>query len=174
MTTVLWEGPVSTEVPPAAPAVSDQGDEIIAFGPFRLDRGSGLLYRGGVEVSVPYKAIEVLECLLEHPGRTVSKKELFERVWRGATDKNHALFEAVRVLRKALHDDRHRPVYIRTFYGRGYIFIAPVQTQRRPAGGIGADTGKWASLERGPSLWILVGFILGGIVVGALWWWSRH
>ncbi len=164
----------STEVPHAAPAVSDQGDEIIAFGPFRLDRGSGLLYRGGVEVSLPYKAVEVLECLLERPGRTVSKKELFDRLWGGATDKDHSLVEAVSLLRQALDDDPHRPTYVRTFYGRGYLFIAPVQTHQRPAAGIGAGTGKWASLERGLPLWILAGFILGGIVVGAVWWWLRY
>ncbi len=163
----------STEVPPAAPAVSDQGDEDVAFGPFRLDRGSGLLYRGGVEIPLPYKAVEVLECLLERPGRTVSKKELFDRLWGGATDKNHSLVEAVSLLRQALDDDPRCPTYIRTFYGRGYLFIAPVQTHRRPAAGIGSGTGEWTSSERGPPLWILAGFILGGIVVGALWWLRR-
>ena len=165
---------MSTEVPTAASTVAGDGDEIIAFGPFRLDRGSGLLYRGGVEVPLPYKAVEVLECLLEHPGRTVSKKELFDRLWGGVTDKDHSLVESVSLLRQALDDDPHCPTYIRTFYGRGYLFIAPVQTHRRPAGRIGADTGKWASLERGPALWILAGLILGGSVVGAVWWWLGH
>ena len=124
------------------------GNEIIAFGPFRLDRGSGLLYRGGLEVPLPYKAVEVLECLLERPGRTVSKKELFDRLWGGATDKDHSLVEAVSLLRQALDDDPHRPTYVRTFYSRGYLFIAPVQTHRRPAPGIGSGTGTWASLAR--------------------------
>ena len=110
----------------------------------------------------------------QRPGRTVSKKELFDRLWGGATDKDHSLVEAVSLLRQALDDDPHRPTYVRTLYGRGYLFIAPVQTQERPAGGIGAGTGNWTSLERGLPLWILAGFILGGIVVGAVWWWLRH
>jgi len=53
----------------------------LAFGPFRFDPVSGLLFEEGVEVALPPRASALLAGLLESPGEMVSKEELIEAVW---------------------------------------------------------------------------------------------
>ena len=51
------------------------------FGPFRLDATRRRLFRDGDSISVPPKALDVLEVLIENRGRTVDKEDLLARVW---------------------------------------------------------------------------------------------
>lgn len=96
------------------------------LGAFRLDVENATLLRGSEIVSLPPKAFAVLQCLLEHAGRLVTKQALFERVWRDTFVGDAALKVAIREVRKALGDDAVRPTFIETAHRRGYRFIAPV------------------------------------------------
>ena len=117
---------MSTDVPSAASEVSGEGNEVVSFGPFRLDRGNGLLYRDGDEVAVQPKALAILDYLVERPKKTVSKGELLDKVWDGTAVTEHSLIETVRILRQTLGDNPRSPTYIQTVSHRGYQFIAPV------------------------------------------------
>lgn len=101
-------------------------DEAFAFGPFRFYPDGGLLYRNDTETALAPRALGVLECLLDRPGRVVSKQELMDRVWGDTAVTEHSLTEAVRTLRLALGDDPRQPTYIQTVYRRGFRFVAPV------------------------------------------------
>ena len=97
----------------------------VAFGPFRFEPGNGL-WRDGQEIALPPRALGILDALIAQPGEVVSKQRLIDAVWKDAFVTDASLLEAIRVLRDALADDRHKPTYIQTVHRRGYRFIAPV------------------------------------------------
>ncbi len=97
------------------------------FGPFRFEPGNGL-WRDGVEVQLPPRALGVLTALVAQPGVVVSKQALMDAVWKDSFVTEASLLEAIRVLRDGLGDDRLSPSYIQTVHRRGYRFIAQVTT----------------------------------------------
>lgn len=99
----------------------------LAFGQFRLDRANALLWRGQDRIVLAPKPFEVLCCLVERPGRLVTKDELLDAVWSDLHVSESSLTVAMNALRSALGDDRQAPHYIETVTRRGYRFIASVR-----------------------------------------------
>lgn len=97
----------------------------VSFGPFEFDPADSL-WRDGVEVPLPPRALGVLAALVAQPGTVVSKQTLLDASWRDAFVTEASLLEVIRVLRDALGDDRLNPTFIQTVHRRGYRFIAPV------------------------------------------------
>lgn len=97
--------------------------QIYRFGPFTLDVARRRLVRGDGPVVIPPKALDVLEVLLEHRGRTVEKADLMARVWPDTVVEESNLTQSVFMLRKALEDDPAAPQYISTIARRGYRFV---------------------------------------------------
>lgn len=87
-------------------------------------------------VRVSAKAMQVLVQLATRPGHFVSKDELLSTVWAGRVVTEDVLTGAVRVLRRAMHDDAKHPEIIETRKGSGYRVIAdirlPSQITSRP------------------------------------------
>jgi DNA-binding winged helix-turn-helix (wHTH) protein len=106
---------------------------ILTFGEFRLDPGSGHLYRGDAIV-----AFALLQALARQSGRLVSKQELLAEVWPGVFVGDAVLKGAIREVRKALADDPHEPRFIETAHRRGYRFIAPVTEAELPGAAVSA------------------------------------
>src|SRR5688572_20650179 len=94
------------------------------FPPFRLDSLNEQLWRGTEEISLRRKTFAVLRCLVEHPGRLVTKEHLLEAVWSGTYVSDSLPTTCIRELRKALGDEPKTPRFIETVHGRGYRFIA--------------------------------------------------
>jgi len=113
----------------AAVSLHPAADTVVGFGPFRFDRGNGLLSRAGEELPLPPRALAVLSVLVERAGRVVGKHELLQAAWNGAYVTETSLSEAVSLLRQTLGDDSQRPVYIQTVHRRGYRFIAPLRVE---------------------------------------------
>ncbi|HEV8240454.1 MAG TPA: winged helix-turn-helix domain-containing protein [Thermoanaerobaculia bacterium] len=113
----------------AAVSLHPAAETVVGFGPFRFDRGNGLLSRGGEELPLPPRALAVLSVLVERAGRVVSKHELLQVAWNGAYVTETSLSEAVSLLRQTLGDDSQRPIYIQTVHRRGYRFIAPLRVE---------------------------------------------
>src|SRR5262245_7179336 len=112
--------------------------DLIAFGPYRLDRTGGRLLRGGHDVPLRSKTFAVLEHLATRPGRLVRKDELLDAVWPNTHVTPSVLAGCIRELRHALGDDARAPRFIETAHRRGYRFIVPPEgpgddTRRRPA-----------------------------------------
>jgi len=109
-----------------------------AFGPFRLETRTQFLYHEGENVRLQPKVYRLLLYFLQHPGRLISREELFEGVWRGMIVEDASLRQAVNALRKALLDDSKTPSYILTVCKRGYRFlpevanVSTVQTKSLP------------------------------------------
>lgn len=113
-------------------------DQVVAFGPYRLDPHGGLT-RGKRQLRLTPKAFALLCFLAEQPGRVVTKDELFDALWPRAAVGDAALVTCIQELRRALRDNVRRPRYIETLHRRGYRFIAPAAAARL-ARGIGGPT----------------------------------
>lgn len=98
----------------------------LSFGPFRLTRRTGELWRGGTEVRLTPRAAAVLALLLERAPQVVTKQELLEGVWEGSSVGDEALTSCIKELRRALDDDAREPRYIETRHRRGYRVVVPV------------------------------------------------
>lgn len=83
--------------------------------------------RGGEEVRLEPKVMQVLECLAATPGEVVSRDDLVARVWPGVFVTDDVLHRAIRELRRAFGDDTAKPAYVETIRKRGYRLIAPVR-----------------------------------------------
>jgi pimeloyl-ACP methyl ester carboxylesterase len=111
----------------ARSAVRDgEAREPVAFGDFRLDPANAALTRGDTPVPLTPKAFAVLELLVDHAGRLVTKDEFLDQVWPGVFVGDAVLKVCIREIRQALGDDSHQPAYIETVHKRGYRFVAPV------------------------------------------------
>jgi DNA-binding winged helix-turn-helix (wHTH) protein len=90
---------------------------LFEFDDFVLDESAYELRRGGAELKVDPKVIDVLAYMLRRPGQLVTKRELVAHVWEGRTLSETVLTGAVSKLRKALgfvgrgqaHRERLRP-----------------------------------------------------------------
>src|SRR5438552_18960466 len=97
----------------------------LEFGRFRVLLRRRQLAADGVPIELGTRALDLLLVLLEADGSLVTKEELLSRVWPGIVVAEENLKVQIAALRKALGDDRD---CIRTEFGRGYRFTAPVRS----------------------------------------------
>ena len=105
---------------------------VFSFGPYRLVPSRQLLLLEGRPVKLGGRAFELLRLLVQRGGELVSKEELMAVAWPGIFVHESNLKVNMSSLRQLLGDNKLNPNYVATVVGRGYRFIAPVQT------GIGA------------------------------------
>src|SRR5919108_5566986 len=96
--------------------------QILRFGPFELDRASGELRKNGARIRLQDQPLQVLQILLEEPGRVLTREELQRRIWPSDTfvDFDHGINNAIKRLREALGDTAETPRYVETLPRRGY------------------------------------------------------
>ena len=63
--------------------IDTEGDEEVAFGPFRLDMRRRTLSRDGVGVTLGARSLDILCTLTTAKGDLVTKDQLMARVWPG-------------------------------------------------------------------------------------------
>ena len=97
---------------------------ILRFDEFELDTGLGELRHAGRPRALQPKAYDVLEYLVRHRDRVVSKEELLDGVWPDVLVTDSSVQRAVSLARSALGDDGR---LIRTVPRRGYRFAADVE-----------------------------------------------
>jgi len=103
-----------------------RNEKRINFDPFCLDLSNECLWEGTQAIKLRPKAFAVLDYLLGHPGRLVTKEELLNAVWPGTFIGEAVLKVAIRQLREALGDDPKSPRFIETAHRRGYRFIGEI------------------------------------------------
>jgi len=108
---------------------------LIRFGVFELDPESRELLKQGLKVRLQEQPFQILQILLERPGRVVTREELQRRIWPSDTfvDFDRGLYNAIKKLREALGDSAESPRFIETLSRRGYRFIAAVEGNRDAA-----------------------------------------
>src|SRR3989441_12777177 len=124
------------------------------FPPFRLDTVNQCLWRGdGVaEERIPLapKAFDVLQYLVEHPGRLVPHDELLEALWPKTYVQPEVLKSHIAAIRAVLGDDARKPMFIETMSRRGYRFIAPVTEGASASGAAASRPAKVLVTPAGP------------------------
>jgi Transcriptional regulatory protein, C terminal len=73
-----------------------------SFPPFRLDLGTGSLWRDDALVPLPPKPFAVLATLVAHAGQVVTKEALFEAAWPDTAVTDGVLKGCIRQIRHAL------------------------------------------------------------------------
>lgn len=106
------------------------------FGEFQLDDQRLTLVGPEGSIHVEPQVLGVLHHLILHRDRVVSKEELLDSVWGNRFVSESALTSRVKAARQAIGDDGQAQRFIKTMHGRGYRFVADVQTisagTRRP------------------------------------------
>jgi Tol biopolymer transport system component/DNA-binding winged helix-turn-helix (wHTH) protein len=130
--------------------------QIVRFGVFEADLGTGELHKSGVRVPLQGQPFQVCAILLEHSGELVTREELRQKVWPKDTfvDFDHALNTAITKIRIALGDDADKPRFVETLPRRGYRFIGRVDKPSLPVPA--ARVSQWRFKEH-TSAWTLVG-----------------
>jgi len=98
--------------------------DVIAFGPYVLDRSAFVLRRGDAVVPLSVKEFAVLSYLAENAGIPQSPQAIYDAVWKSKYGDLTAVAVYIQRLRKKIEDDPAAPLYITTDYGRGYRFNA--------------------------------------------------
>jgi DNA-binding winged helix-turn-helix (wHTH) protein len=149
--------------------VSSSSAQDVKFGPFHFDAANGFVYRDGVALPLPPRALGVLAVLTARAGQVVSKQTLLEHVWKDTHVTDTSLAEAVSLLRQALGDDPQRGDFIQTVPRRGYRFVAPVEVPPMTAETTVRSAGSAEGALWTPWLpWVLA--VLGGILLTSVVW----
>lgn len=93
---------------------------------YALDATNAELRRGDQVLPLRPKTLAVLNHLVAHAGRLVTKADLLDAVWGDTAVGDWVLSGCVRELRRIFADDARKPRIIQTVHTHGYRFIAQV------------------------------------------------
>ncbi len=91
---------------------------------FKLDFATECLTVSGAEVALNPMEYKLLGYLIHNKGRVIPKEELFEEVWGDKLTGDGTLNVHIRHLREKIEINPENPIYIKTLWGRGYLFKA--------------------------------------------------
>ena len=102
----------------------------VRFGTFELDPDSRVLRKDGLRIRVPGQSLEILAALVATPGEPLGRARIQQLLWPHGTvvGFDQSINTAVKRLREALGDTARNPRFVERERGRGYRFIAPVET----------------------------------------------
>lgn len=107
---------------PSAAAEPDEAD-VVSFGDYRLDPERRELTRNGEPVALTGGEFDLLHILARHPNRVLDRDRLLDLLKgyeRSPFDRS--IDVQVARLRAKIEPDTKRPRYIRTVWGKGYMF----------------------------------------------------
>ena len=92
--------------------------------PFRFRFETMEFYKDSLPVELSRTEQRILYLLVSNAGRIITRERLMEWVWPEGTEyvEDNALSVGIRRLRDKLEDSPSKPEYIRTVYGKGYIW----------------------------------------------------
>ena len=81
-------------------------------------------YKNGVPIELSKTEQLILYLLISNPNIIITRERLLEWVWPEGTEyvEDNALSVGIRRLREKLEDDSSNPIYIKTIYGKGYMW----------------------------------------------------
>jgi two-component system, OmpR family, phosphate regulon response regulator OmpR len=106
----------------SAESPSDDAEQL-QFGPFTLDTASHQLLRDGSQVPLTSGEFDLLAILAEHPNKVLHRDRILDLL-TGAERSPFDRSIDVRVtrLRSKIEPDPSNPIYIKTIWGKGYMF----------------------------------------------------
>jgi DNA-binding response OmpR family regulator len=102
------------------------GEAVLQVGPIVLDRDRRQVRLDGREVAVTFSEFELLQALMEHPGRLFSRQDLLSAIWGDSAYRDPRGIDVhIRHLREKLEARPEEPETILTVRGAGYRLNAP-------------------------------------------------
>jgi two-component system, OmpR family, response regulator len=99
-------------------------DTVLAAGELRLDPAARRVWRSDEEIDLPNKEFRILEYLMRHPGRVLTRTMIAEHVWDyDFPNVTNVIDVHIRQLRRKLGDP-YPGTLIQTVRGAGYRFIS--------------------------------------------------
>ena len=120
----------------------------IRIGECLFDPESRQLLRHGQPQHLSPKAFQLLNCLLEHRPKALSKPELHQHIWPDVFVSDDSLAKLVAEIRGAIADNAREARFLRTVYGYGYAFTDKVQVLEPVATRV-IGVKRWVSWEGG-------------------------
>ncbi len=105
-------------------------EDYIQFGNFTLLLGSCVLKKNGQKVSLSSKEYEVLEFLVKNAGQVISPERIYQNVWKVEYGDITAVAVYIQRLRKKIEENPSDCKYIKTDFGKGYIFSDDAVTHK--------------------------------------------
>ncbi|MBR4628011.1 MAG: response regulator transcription factor [Ruminococcus sp.] len=95
--------------------------DIITEGSLVLDLNAETVTRDGEPLSMTMKEFALLRLLIENKGQTMSKEQLFNKIWGSDSESEpQTLTVHIKWLREKIEEDPRTPKLITTVWGRGY------------------------------------------------------
>lgn len=93
-------------------------------GPFRFYFSRMEFYKNGCVIELSKTEQRILYLLVNNPGQILTRERLMEWVWPDGTEyvEDNALSVGIRRLRDKLEEKPSKPEFIRTVYGKGYLW----------------------------------------------------
>ena len=90
----------------------------------RIDFEKEIVLKNGQRIVLKAMEYRLLAYLVKNKNRTITKDEIFRRVWVDSITGDNTLNVHIRHLREKIEEDPNNPRYIKTVWGTGYIFEA--------------------------------------------------
>lgn len=98
---------------------------VLTLGALSLDADASTAYRDGAALELTAKEFGLLQCLMENPGRIISKERLYERVWgEESAVCDNTIMVHIRHLREKIERDPSEPRLLVTVKGLGYKLVS--------------------------------------------------
>ena len=94
----------------------------------RIDECEVFQFAGENRIELGSRAFDILALLVRRRGEVVSRRRILEHVWPDLIVDESNLRVQIRALRRALSFGSEGSTHIVNVQGRGYVFIAPVQS----------------------------------------------
>jgi Tol biopolymer transport system component/DNA-binding winged helix-turn-helix (wHTH) protein len=148
---------------------------LFRFGEFELDITAYELRRGGQPVHLERQPMDLLILLVERRHQLVGRADIVKRLWDPGVfvDVEMGVNTAIRKLRQALGDSRESPAFVETISGKGYRFIAQVDSPARlPSSAVEPRPPHAGSRSWRP--WIAAMALLLTVGIAALFVYVKH
>ena len=103
-------------------SASAKAEDSIRFDDFTILLNSCVLKKGSQKIPLSSKEYEVLEYLVKNAGKTLVPEQIYQAVWKVDFGDITAVAVYVQRLRKKLQTDANGNEYIKTVFGKGYVF----------------------------------------------------
>lgn len=97
-------------------------ENVVNFGKFSVDFAMERVTSNEGEIKLKSMEFKLLAYLIQNKNRPITKEELFQKVWQDAITGDGTLNVHIRRLREKIEEDPNEPQYIKTIWGKGYVF----------------------------------------------------
>lgn len=88
-----------------------------------IDLAQRKFIKGDKKIELTYTEFEILQLLVQNPGRVFSKEQIYDIVWHEPYSGDYNIVMShISHIREKIENDPAHPVYIQTVWGMGYKF----------------------------------------------------